>query len=297
MVLQQEKNNSRRTQCTTHHPLVRATTHKGNPPNRKEVIEPVILNQNLNWEHFFSSTKNQRLMRGATHVLAIEERISKQQIVTGLFSIHVKKSRKRINWAQKILEKISLASNWWEKFCEAAQTLLCFARKKAFFSRLAPTLICFANSVGFNTVASPLEILRWKTSSWRGKSKWFISGIYKRKVKNVVVCLFFTLYDNGVSVSEIWRPNWWSWWCFWWRSAIFDLFPSVVLLICRTSLDPHFPSKICSDKEIRKYCLRENQSFYYFSKLLQKAQQDTIRVGFVHLQLKISSCTFLAKKK
>ena len=173
------------------------------------------------------------------------------------------------------------------------QLRLCFVPSaKAFFSRLAPTLICFANSVGFNTVASPLEILRWKTSSWRGKSKWFISGIYKRKVKNVVVCLFFTLYDNGVSVSEIWRPNWWSWWCFWWRSAIFDLFPSVVLLICRTSLDPHFPSKICSDKEIRKYCLRENQTFYNFSKLLQKAQQDTIRVGFVHLQLKISSSTF-----
>ena len=147
-------------------------------------------------------------MRGATHVLAIEERISKQQIVTGLFSIHVKKSRKRINWAQKILEKISLASNWWEKFCEAAQTLLCFARKKAFFSRLAPTLICFANSVGFNTVASPLEILRWKTSSWRenqsGSSLEFISESLKMHSfykSLIVVCLsppkcmfFYTLW-------------------------------------------------------------------------------------------------------
>ena len=27
---------------------------------------------------------------------------------------------------------------------------------------------------------------------------------------------------------------------------------------------------------------KHTQSFYYFSNLLQKAQQDTIRVGFVH---------------
>ena len=64
---------------TVYHPPTHSpTTHKENPPNWKEVIEPVILNQNLNREHFFSSTKNQRLMR-ATHVFTLKS-IAKESI-------------------------------------------------------------------------------------------------------------------------------------------------------------------------------------------------------------------------